>query len=85
MDKKAISRDLAEAIMEDADAYHYYTGVANYVADVMKLSDEDNVGIIIKVLKQHHSVLETLGLEIDWEYAAQAIVDDKEYAKEMDK
>lgn len=84
MDKK-VTRDLAEAILDDPDAYHYYMGVANYVADVMQLSDEDNVGIIIKVLKRHHGVLETLGLEIDWEYVACGIVGDKEYAKELEK
>lgn len=76
---------LVEVITETPDAYHYYTGIANYVADVMELSDEDNVGIIIKVLKKQYGCLERLGFKINWKYVAEQIVADKEYAKELEK
>lgn len=85
---KNVNRDtsrLVEVITENPDNYHYYTGVANYVADVMELSDEDNVGIIIKVLKKNYGRLERLGFKINWKYVAEQIVVDKEYAKELEK
>ena len=76
---------LVEVITENPDAYHHYTGIANYVADVMNLSDADNVEILIKVLKKEHVVLERLGFKINWKYVAEQIVADKEYAKELKK
>ena len=85
---KNVNRDtsrLVEVITEDPDTYHYYTGIANYVADAMTLSDADNVEILIKVLKKKYGRLELLGCKINWKYVAEQIVADKEYAKELEK